>query len=51
MRTYCHYPLYLCNKNHCKGFIVIKSFLFYSKKINDEVEIIEKVIRSELLKN
>ena len=30
MHTYFHYPLYHCNKNHCNGIIVIKSFLFYS---------------------
>ena len=31
MHTYFHYPLNLCNKNHCKGIILTKSFLFYSK--------------------
>ena len=45
MHTYFHYPLYLCNKNHCKGIIVIKSFLFYSKNSSQCIFVVKIVVQ------
>ena len=45
MHTYFHYPLYLCNKNHCKGIIVIKSFLFYSKNSSQCIFVVKIVVK------
>ena len=45
MHTYFHYLLYLCYKNHCKGIIVIKSFLFYSKNSSQCIFVMKIVVQ------
>ena len=36
---------YLCNKNHCKGIIVIKSFLFYSINSSHSIFVVKIVVQ------
>ena len=45
MHTYFHYPHYLCDINHCKWIIVIKSFRFYGKNCSKCISVVKIVVQ------